>query len=207
MAQRRRQRTEVRREQIAEAALRIIGTRGVHRLTAMELGAEVGISDGAIFRHFKDKAAIVDAAIEHLAGLLFEGFPPAEADPIDRLQIFFLERLRRVKEHPGVLRLAFTDRLAEAAGEASAARVRELMARSTRFVRDCLAEAQREGLLDPSLPLDALTWIVTGTLQAAALSERQAAGRGDPEQLWDTLEKLLRRSRPASPGRKRGAAR
>lgn len=197
MAERRQSTTE-RRQQIAEAALKIISTRGVHRLTAMELAKEVGIADGTIFRHFKDKAEIVEAAIDHLSALLAEDFPEDIDDPIDRLQEFFVQRLQRVRKHPVVFRLAFSDRLEEAAGETSAAKVRKMMARSQDFVRDCLAEAQQRELLDSSLPLPALTLMVLGTLQATAVAVG-SAGKGTvgdlaPGVMWGALEKLLRRS-------------
>lgn len=192
-----RQSTSERRQQIAEAALKIISTRGVHRLTAMELAKEVGIADGTIFRHFGDKAEIVDAAIAHLSALLADDFPEGIDDPIDRLQEFFVRRLRRVREHPALFRLAFTDRLEEAAGEASAARVRAMVTRSREFVRDCLEEARDRGILERSLPIPALTLMVLGTLQATALVLGNGGKKGDsdpgPDAVWGTLERVLRR--------------
>ncbi len=188
-----RQSTEERREQIVEAALRIISTKGVHKLTAMEIGREVGIADGTVFRHFADKAAIVLGAIDHLKSLLFAQFPPEDPDPLARLRKLFVSRLELVRRHPGVFRLAFSDRLEEAAGAAGAARVRAMVARSQTFVRDCLEEAQRQGTIDPALSPAVLTWVVMGTMQMAAFAEK---GNGkeplpDPETAWRTLETLL----------------
>ena len=188
-----RQSTEERREQIVEAALRIISTKGVHKLTAMEIGRQVGIADGTVFRHFADKATIVLGAIDHLKSLLFAQFPPEDPDPLARLRKLFVSRLELVRRHPGVFRLAFSDRLEEAAGVEGAARVRAMVARSQKFVRDCLEEAQRQGKIDPALPPAVLTWVVMGTMQMAAFAEK---GNGreplpDPETAWRTLETLL----------------
>ncbi|MHB8876175.1 MAG: TetR/AcrR family transcriptional regulator [Myxococcaceae bacterium] len=185
-----------RRTQIAEAALRIISAKGVHRLTAMELAREVGIADGTIFRHFADKAEIVNAAVDHLDALLGARFPPEGGDPLERLRAFFVERTTLVRRHPEILRLAFGDRLEEAAGESGVARVRRMVERTTAFIRSCLVEAQARKLVDPSLPVEPLVWMITGMMQASVL----AAGRGrarpsaSPEQTWRTLEALLRRS-------------
>lgn len=196
MAQDRRP-TEERRQQIAEAALRIISGRGVHRLTALELAKAVGIADGTIFRHFKDKGEIVRAAIEHLDGLLFQDFPPPQKDPIDRLEDFFVRRLKMVQKLPEVFLAAFSDRLEEAAGEEASGLVRSMVERSQRFVQECLAEAQAEGLIDPKLSVHVLTRVVIGTLQASAFAQRHTRAKGkplDPEQTWQTLEALLRAS-------------
>lgn len=184
--------TEERRQQIAEAALRIISGKGVHRLTAQELGREVGIADGTIFRHFKDKAEIVRAAIGHLEGVLFKNFPPEEEDPLRRLRAFFIGRLTLVQKMPSVFLAAFSDRLEEAAGD-DASVVRSLIERSQAFVRQALREAQERGQIDRSLSLDALALVVVGTLQAAAFAQQRKAQKSqiDPTGVWQTLEIML----------------
>lgn len=185
--------TEERRQQIAEAALRIISGKGVKSLTAQELGREVGIADGTIFRHFKDKAEIVRSAIAHLEGVLFQSFPPEAEDPLERLQLFFEGRLRLVQSMPSVFLAAFSDRLEEAAGE-EAGVVRSIISRSQAFVSQCLQEAQERGDIAPSLSLEALTLVVMGTLQAAAFANRRSGGKSkiDPRIAWQTIEKMLR---------------
>lgn len=198
MAQRRS--TEERRTQIAEAALRIISTQGVHRLTAMELAREVGIADGTIFRHFKDKAEIIDAAVDRLDELLGSRFPPPGGDPLERLKVFFLERLELVRTRPEILRLAFGDRLEEAAGEAGVARVRRMVERTQAFIRECLQDAQAKKLIDHRLPVEPLVWMTTGMMQSAVLAAARLSRRpsarsaSDGGHAWKTLEALLRRS-------------
>lgn len=185
--------TEERRVQIAEAALRIISGKGVHKMTAQELGREVGIADGTIFRHFKDKAEIVRAAIGHLEGLLFKNFPPDDPDPLVRLRIFFVGRLELVQRMPTVFFAAFSDRLEEAAGE-DGGLVRSIIERSQRFVLQCLKEASEQGLIDPSLPPEVLTTIVLGTLQSNAFLSHRLRSKSPPDPLvvWQVLEKMMK---------------
>lgn len=187
-----RQPASDRRRQIAEAVLKIIGEQGVHRLTSQAIAREVGVTDGALFRHFKDKQAIVQAALDHFEALLAADPPPQHADPIVRLGQFFLQRLRLLERYPGFHRLVFSDRLEEAAGERGAAQVQAMMARAQAFVRGCLAEAQERGLVARDLSLDVLLWAALGVLRgrAAAPGKREA-----PEQIWQSLERLLGRSK------------
>ncbi|AUX27910.1 uncharacterized protein SOCEGT47_085100 [Sorangium cellulosum] len=194
-----------RRRQIAEAALRIIATAGVHRLTAAEIAREVGIADGSIFRHFEDKRAIVTAAVGAFEAMLFEGFPPEDPDPLERLRSFLLRRLSLVRAHPEILRLAFNDRLVEAAGEEGAARVQASVQRSVAFVRGCLAEAQAKGAITSAVPVDVMVWAVTGILRGAALGEMAGKGEGQsiaPEGLWPWIAALLRGA-PSAPTQER----
>jgi len=189
--------TAERQRQIAAAALRIVSTQGVHRLTAAALATEVGISDGAIFRHFRNMGEIVDAAIDAFEALLMGSFPPPTDDPLERLGTFIVNRLELVRERPELLRLAFNDRLVEAAGESGAARVRELVQRSVAFVRTCLHEAQSEGTVSPTVSTTLLVWSVLGVVRGAATRDA-ARGDGDtdlsnapPDEVWRALRRFL----------------
>lgn len=202
-----RKSSEERRRQIADAALRIIGTKGVHRLTAMELAREVGIADGTIFRHFKNKDEIVQAAIARLEELLQQDLPPEQADPLARLGAFVVQRLTKVRAHPAVFRLAFGDRLEEVAGAQGLERMRAMVERSQAFVGGCLAQAQARRLVDPALPLGPLVWTVTGTMRMAVFAQglgpREAPSAAD---VWKMLERLLRATAPepaSGPAKKR----
>ena len=190
--------TAQRQRQIAEAALQILSTQGVHRLTAVALADRVGIADGTIFRHFSNKEEIVNAAIDLFQATLEETFPPAEREPLERLGLFFVNRLTLARENPEFLRLAFNDRLAEAAGEAGAQRVAQLVERSVAFVHKCLAEAQERGEVTRDTPPILLTWMVIGVIRGAStpgphhVPGTEAPSTRSPKQLWEELENFLR---------------
>lgn len=195
----RRKPTEERRRQIAEAALEILGEKGVHHLTAMELARRVGIADGTIFRHFPGKTEIIRAAIGVVADRLFEGFPPEDPAPLDRLERFFLQRVRLVRRFPAVLRVAMSDRLAEAAGAEGVELVRSIQERSQSFIATCLSEAKARGDIGKDLDPVVLSWAVLGALRGAALGDfpfSDTPGRRamTPERAWANVSALLRRS-------------
>jgi AcrR family transcriptional regulator len=60
--------TAARREEVALAALRLIGAQGLSALTTANLAAEVGLTTGALFRHFPSLEAILSAAVACAAG-------------------------------------------------------------------------------------------------------------------------------------------
>jgi AcrR family transcriptional regulator len=190
--------TAERRRQIAEAALRIIAEHGVRRLTAAAVAEEVGIADGTIFRHFRNMEEIVHAAIDFFEVALESTYPPPTEDPLDRLGLFLVARLSLVQKQPELLRLAFNDRLAEAAGEKGAQRIERLVKRSVAFVRQCLKEAQGRGLVTQEAPSLLLVWMVIGVIRGAATGGLlNAAGEetlssASPEQVWRELESFLR---------------
>lgn len=197
--------SDERKRQIAEAALLILASQGAHRLTAMEIGHAIGVSDAAVFRHFRDKDAIVAAAIDRFEELLAGDTVQAGGDPVVRLGEFFVRRLRKARAHPEILRLAFNDRLAEIAGPDGLARVRQVVGESIVFVRGCIAEAQKKRLVAADVPPDVLVWTVVGCLRGAATAT-PAPDAPAPEAVWADLEKLLRRTSSPIPRRMRRRA-
>jgi AcrR family transcriptional regulator len=190
---------EARRQEIADAALRVIAEQGLGRFTALAIAREVGLTDGALFRHFATKEAIVLAAIDRVGEILFDGFPPQGEDPIERLGAFFRRRVEMIGGHPGVARLVNSEDLARAAPPEGVARVAEFRRRSQAFVRSCLAEAGRRGLLAPGLTPAEAAVIVLGSLMALAHFPAVATA-GEPvgplsRRVWRALEGLLRGSR------------
>ncbi len=183
--------TEHRRQQIAEAALHIISEQGVHKLTVAEIGKMVGLADGSIFRHYTSKQEIITAALDHFEALLFEGFPPEHADPMERLRTFVLSRLAMLQKQPSIVKLVFNDRLAEAGGPEHATRVQTFMARSMIFMRDCLVEAQREGDAPEELPVESLVWAVTGIVRGMAMSYLAGYAMMTADDAWDAIARLL----------------
>lgn len=192
-----RQPTEVRRRQIADAALQIVAFEGAHRLTAAEIAQRVGMADGSLFRHFSDMQAIIRAATERLGERLSEDLEASDPQPLRRLRAFFLRRFELLRKNPELGVLLFTDRLSQLAGPGG---VREIKGRSVAFIRDCLRQAQAEGLVAPDLPVEMLVWVVRGTMRGAAVEEQTSPPEGlrglEAEAVWDALETILRRSTP-----------
>ena len=72
--------TEVRQRQITNAAGRIIYKYGSEHLTINRIAAEVGISEAAIYRHFKSKNSILTFLLSHIEGALLKDLSPENID-------------------------------------------------------------------------------------------------------------------------------
>lgn len=86
MVIRSRQTTEVRQQQITEAALQVIGIKGISGATTTEIASEAGISEGNLYRHFKNKEDIIGSVFDKigtdLASILAAA--PGNAEPIKK---------------------------------------------------------------------------------------------------------------------------
>ena len=58
--------TEIRQEQIAEAAIELIAAEGVNSLSIAGIAERVGIVPSAFYRHYKSKDEVLDAILDQL---------------------------------------------------------------------------------------------------------------------------------------------
>ena len=73
--------TSVRRLEIVEAARSLITERGIQSLTIGNLARAVGVSEGAIYRHFSGKKRIIAGVIEDIDYKLARRVDLIEGDP------------------------------------------------------------------------------------------------------------------------------
>jgi AcrR family transcriptional regulator len=71
-----RENTEVRQQQIVDAAAILIFKYGSEHLTVKRIAAEVGISEAAIYRHFKSKKSILSFLLRHIEEVLLRDISP-----------------------------------------------------------------------------------------------------------------------------------
>lgn len=79
-------RTEIRQEQIAQAAMKLLTLHGWQRISLAVIAKEVGVVTSALYRHFKGKDEVLDAVLG-LVERCFQSNVQVESikDPIARL--------------------------------------------------------------------------------------------------------------------------
>ena len=82
---------DVRREQIVQAALRIIAQSGVGCLTTAAIAKEVGTSEANLYRHFENKGEILSETVQSIGDGLMRNLENAF-----RISASSLAGLRRV---------------------------------------------------------------------------------------------------------------
>ena len=97
------------RNAILDAAERVFQERGVSRTSLAEIAAAAGVTRGAIYWHFKNKADLFDAMIERAfdppEAKLAEVLARESADPLDMLRELAVYFLGRVAAEPQYLRV------------------------------------------------------------------------------------------------------
>ncbi len=169
MAEARRS-SEVRQVELTDAALHIIATEGISALTTRRLAEEVGLSTGAIFRHFPTLDALLDAVVARVESVLDATYPPEGLSARERLERFVDARSTAVGNQVGILRLVLSQQFLLALPESSSARLTACVEKTREFVSSCVREGQRTGELRDDIDASALGMIVMGTVQVLAIS-------------------------------------
>ncbi len=61
-----RENTQVRRKQIVAAARKLIVKYGSEHITVRRIAKEIGVSEGAIYRHFKSKTDVLSLMVDDI---------------------------------------------------------------------------------------------------------------------------------------------
>lgn len=170
-APRKRLPTAERQESIVEAVVALSAEVGPARVTTQAIAERVGVTHGALFRHFPDKEAIWSAVFAWLPVALGKALEDAfreDRDPLATLERVFHAHVAFVATHPGVPRILFHE-LQQPPGSGPRRQLRELVGRyRQRLVK--LFEAAREcGQLSPTLDTEAAAVLFIGTIQGLVL--------------------------------------
>lgn len=185
----------LKQTEIADAALGIIGERGITELTTANLAKALGVSSGAPFRHFASREELLCAATQRVAELVLAAYPDASLPPMARLRALFLARVQTVGKRSGVARLIFSDQFALSLPPLAVERMLDLVRQTRAFVLQALEDAQKSGEIRRDLSPQALLPIVLGSLQHLVFLSALPPGLGQvPEasDVFENLEKLLR---------------
>ncbi len=95
----------IRQQEIVNSARRIIIAAGMEKLTVREIAADLMITDGALYRHFKSKKEILNLLIDDIEQTLLATINEAaqkSQDPLQKLENIFLSHLSYVEQRKGV---------------------------------------------------------------------------------------------------------
>ena len=174
----------VRRREIADAALLVIGEQGASALTAASIATEVGVTSGALFRHFATLSEVVEAAVERAVDAAEATIPAREGAPIDRLMRIAGARIELFRRNPGMAWLLLSDQVYLSVPEGAIVRLRSLVRRTRRFLLETIREGVAEGSIRSDIEPEYLLMVFTGTVHAAlgpaGVHREEAAPSAEP---------------------------
>ncbi len=160
-----------RRAATVDSVVALAATTNPSEITTAAIATRMGLSQGALFKHFATKDAILLAVMEWVASNLMTRVDTAvrsAATPLLALEALFLAHVDFVARHPGVPRLVFGE-LQRTKRSAAGRMVQTLLGAYGERVEGILAEAKARGELDPATDTAAAAVLFIGTVQGLVM--------------------------------------
>jgi AcrR family transcriptional regulator len=188
--------TRVRREQIAEAALSLIASQGLRRLSIAKVARRVGLVPSGIYRHFKSKDELLDAVLQRVEGRLLANVKAsreAHSDALACLKDVLMRHIRYLREGKviSIPRMIFSE---DAHGDdpQRKRRVLRVLKQYTGQLGEIVQLAQSQGRIRPELDVQTVTLMLFGIVVPAGILWHLTDGGFDvtrhAQRAWELFE-------------------
>lgn len=188
--------TETRQRQILEAAIALIAAQGVRRLRVTSLARRVGLAPSALYRHFRGKQQIVEAAMQRVQRQTLENLREVcstTTSALERLKFLLTRVIKMTRELQAMPQMVF-------AGAMCGGRPQHTL-QADGFFKGVLAaieavvrEGQERGEIRTDLNATSLAVMFWGMLPPAVILWRISGGEFDVTRYAENAWKLYSES-------------
>ena len=165
-----------RRAATVEAMVDLAAEQNPSDITTTAIAQRMGLTQGALFRHFPTKDAILEAVMSWVTDRLLARVDKAAegaASPKAALEAVFMTHIDFVSDHPGVPRMLFGE--LQRPGETLPKRMAQTLIRHYgERLRGLLEAGKVRGELRADLDPDAATTLFIGTIQGLVMQSMLA---------------------------------
>ena len=171
-----------RRTLTVEAVVQLAGARNPSDITTAAIAQHMGVTQGALFRHFPSKEAIWQSVMEWVAERLLKRIDQSAqgiASPLAAMEAMFMSHVEFVIEHPGVPRMLFGE-LQRAESTPAKRMAQTLLKRYGERLHRLIETGKGNGELPVGLDSEAAAILFIGTIQGLIMQSLLA---GDVERM------------------------
>ena len=182
--------SDQRQREIVAAVLALARERGPEAITTQAIADRMGVTQGALFRHFPDKATIWLAVFAWVRQALEAALATAvakAASPLAQLEAVFLAHVAFIAENPGVPRIMFHE-LQYPGDSPARAEVRSMVIAYRKRLTRLFTQAKAAGELPPELDAALAPVLFLGAIQGLVM---QSALVGDEAGMGRRARELL----------------
>lgn len=162
---------EERREVTVETVIDLAAEQNPTDITTGAIAKRMGVTQGALFRHFPSKDAILQAVMEWVSERLLARIDRATsgaASPLDAMEAAFTAHIEFISEHPGVPRMLFGE--LQRAEQTMARRMAQtLIQQYGKRLGRLVAAGKQCGQLSATLDEKAAVTLFIGTIQGLVM--------------------------------------
>lgn len=167
---------EERRAATVEAVVALAGEQNPSEITTTAIAQRMGLTQGALFRHFPNKDAILQAVMLWVTERLLARVDKAAkstSSPIAALEAIFMAHIGFVSKHPGVPRMLFGE-LQRSENTLPKQMAQTLIQQYGDRLHHLLEDGKARGELDSGLNVEAAALLFIGTIQGLIMQSLMA---------------------------------
>ncbi len=156
-----------RQSEIIDRSIEIIASKGIQGLTIKNLAKEIGISEPAIYRHFKSKTEIILAILENfkiMAEFLSESMETFKGSAYEKISFMFSKMIEIFAAQPSIVSVVFSEEIFKNE-EALLKKIRIIMNLHQNTIENIISKGQQEGNVRKDISKDSLALLVMGALR------------------------------------------
>lgn len=194
-----------RQKEIINVSISIIAKKGIQSLTIKNISKKIGISEPAIYRHFKNKRDIIIGILSyfsHTSELILKNIFFSENPGVKEIESIFLIRCQQFANNPSLSMLIFSEELFKN-DKILSKKVLSIITMDNEVILKIIESAQKRGEVRRNIPKEQLTNIILGSLRHIITTWRLSKFSFDlineGRQLWDSLRILISDTKIKSP--------
>lgn len=157
--------TETRQGQIKKAVLEIISSEGIGKLSTRNLASKIGVTEGALFRHFSSKKEIMLSILDDVKNELLANQGKitfsAELNADEKLFKFLCTHITYLIENKGITILLFSE-AAHMNEPLLKKGLREILLTQKEYISRIIKQGMNEGVWDKSLNVENVATLYMG---------------------------------------------
>ena len=189
--------TEIRQEQITQAALGLIASEGLKGLSVAKVAHRVGIVPSAIYRHFKSKDEVIDGVLDFIHDRLLGNVKAVceeTPEPLERLRLLLMRHVKLIRENQAIPRLIFSEDVYGGHPDRKA-KVYKIIRDYLNQVGVLIDQGQKEGKMRPGINAETAALMFLGIIQPAAILWHVSNGGFDitkhTEKAWQIFCRII----------------
>jgi AcrR family transcriptional regulator len=190
--------TLIRQKEIVLAARKLIVKYGSENVTIKKMAQEIGVTEGAIYRHFKSKKDILSFLIDDIEEILIgdiEKNYSGEVGSVASLAKIMTGHINSIEQRRGVTFQVIAEIISFGDEELNN-KVYAVINNYIAYIKDVLAEGIKNGVIKPDTDIDAVAKLYFGMTQGMvniwALSKYRFNLEKEYQPLWEVFIKSIK---------------
>ena len=178
-------------------SLDIILKEGIQSLTIKNLSSRAGVTEPAIYRHFKSKFDILYNLLnffEKHSEIFLDNISNNKSVGLEKLKIFFLTHCKRFNENKAFAIIMFSEEIFINNNELEN-KLFQIIAKQKKVLLSIIRESQENNLITPSIPQEHIFTLIIGSLRFLVSQWKMGKFKANLEDMglefWKSLESLI----------------